>query len=163
MKLTNEKIFRASSGMRQLFATRRLFPVMVSNKLAKLAQLLDEKMEVINQTQKELVKKYGEKDEITGQLQIARFINKMDEAGNKIFDDKKEPVKVFNPAFEKYEEEWAEFRKQEEEITFTWNPPEKIKLPEKIAATCDKCHHNMDRVLEIEPEILFALADFIEI
>jgi len=38
-----------------------------------------------------------------------------------------------------------------------------VKLPEMVAATCDKCHHNMDKVLEIEPAILLSLEKFIEV
>lgn len=39
----------------------------------------------------------------------------------------------------------------------------KVKLPEMVAATCDKCHHNMDRPLEIAPNILVALDKFVEV
>ena len=39
----------------------------------------------------------------------------------------------------------------------------KIKLPEHISSTCDKCHHNMDKVWEIEPSILYAIDKFVEI
>ena len=39
----------------------------------------------------------------------------------------------------------------------------KAKLPETIAATCDKCHHNMDKPLEIAPSILVALDKFVEV
>ena len=38
-----------------------------------------------------------------------------------------------------------------------------VKLPEKVAATCDACHHNMDRAQEIEPAILMALEKFVEV
>ena len=38
----------------------------------------------------------------------------------------------------------------------------KIHLPEMIASTCDKCHHNMDKPLEIEANIIALLMDFIE-
>ena len=36
-----------------------------------------------------------------------------------------------------------------------------VKLPEKVAATCDKCKHNMDKALEIEPAILLLLEKFV--
>ncbi len=39
----------------------------------------------------------------------------------------------------------------------------KVKLPEVIAATCDKCHHNMDKPFVIEPGILVALDKFVSI
>jgi len=40
---------------------------------------------------------------------------------------------------------------------------DKIKLPEKISSTCEVCHHNMDRPLEIEPWILASLDEFVEV
>ncbi len=38
---------------------------------------------------------------------------------------------------------------------------EVIKLPEMVAATCDKCHHNMERPLELPPALLMALERFV--
>jgi len=59
---------------------------------------------------------------------------------------------------EKFTEEWNELLDQSVEITIL-----KFPLPEKIAATCDKCKHNMDKVLEIEPGILLNLIDYIDV
>lgn len=59
-----------------------------------------------------------------------------------------------------------------EEFNATWNELldvmvevkiDTIKLPEKVASTCDKCNHNMDKPLEIAPNILSNLLDFIEL
>ncbi len=36
-----------------------------------------------------------------------------------------------------------------------------VMLPEMVASTCDKCGHNMDRPLELEPAILMALSRFV--
>ena len=47
---------------------------------------------------------------------------------------------------------------KEEEIVF-----DKVKLPEMVTATCDKCNHNMDKPFEVEPSILMALEKFIEV
>jgi len=40
---------------------------------------------------------------------------------------------------------------------------EPVTLPEKVAAVCDKCGHNMDRLLEIEPATLILLEKFVKV
>lgn len=39
----------------------------------------------------------------------------------------------------------------------------KIKIPDLISATCDKCGHDMSRRFEIEPWILSSLYKFVEV
>ena len=119
--------------MRKLIEQR--FPVMVSYKLAKLVNKLNEQFKVIEAVRLGLIKKYGEAND-KGQTIV-----------------------------EQEGEQWAEFvgefnelMVQEVELVI-----EKVKLPEVVAGTCDKCHHNMDRMLEIEPSTLMALDKFVEV
>ncbi len=96
---------------------------------------LDEQFKVIEEVRNGLVKKYGETD-----------------------DKKQISVKPEGENFPKFVEEFSELMSQETEIVI-----DKVKLPEKIAATCDKCNHNMDKSFEIEPNILIQLDKFVEV
>lgn len=40
---------------------------------------------------------------------------------------------------------------------------EPVTLPAKVASTCDKCNHNMDKPFEIEPIVLMFLDKFITV
>jgi hypothetical protein len=135
MKLTNLEIWTANIPLQQL--NQQKFPVRVSYALAKLAQKLNEQVKIIDEVRQGLVKKHGEKDEKTGQPTI----------------------QPNTPAMEAFSAEWVDLLKQEVEVDIK----ETIKLPDKVAATCDKCHHNMDKALEVEPVILLALDKFIEV
>ena len=93
-----------------------------------------------------LLKKYGEEDK-RGRPSVEQTLK--DPEGNEI------P----NPKFALFEKDFLELLAQEVEIDIQ----EKVKLPEVVAATCDKCHHNMDKVLEIKPRVLIGLDKFVEI
>jgi hypothetical protein len=134
MKVTNGTIFSAREPLRILLGQK--FPVMVSYKLAKMAHVVQDQLHIITETRNALIEKHGTKE-------------------------KGKPGKTVppnTPAMEAFSKELAELLELEVELKI-----EKVKLPEKVAATCDKCHHNMDRPLEIEPSILLALEDFIEV
>jgi len=133
VKLTNGDIWGSQEPLRKLIEQR--FPVMVSYKLAKLVMKLNEQFKVIEEVRTGLIKKYGEADE-KGNTQ----------------------VKQDGENFPKFVEEFNELMAQEHTIDF-----EKVKLPEKVASTCDQCHHNMDKAFEIEPTILIALDKFVEV
>ena len=135
MKLNNGEIFAAREPLQKLMEIK--LPVKASLGVAKLANKLNEKLKVIEEVRNGLVKTYGEKDPANPQ----QF-----------------RVSPENEKFAKFAEELEELFAQEEEVVF-----DKIKLPEKVAATCDKCNHNMDKMLEIEPNILMALEKFVEI
>jgi len=111
------------------------FHVKVSYNLAKLAQKLDGPTKVVDETRKALVQKHG-KSEKGGQPTI----------------------QPNTPAMEAFSEEWAVLMTEEVEVDC-----EKVKLPDKIASTCDKCHHNMDKPYEIEGVVLLSLDKFIEV
>lgn len=134
MRLTNGDIWGAQEPLKKLIEQR--FPVMVSYKLAKLVKKLDEQFRVIEEVRVGLIKKYGEAGE----------------KGNM-------SVNQDGENFPKFVEEFNELMAQEVDI----KELEKVKLPEKVASTCDKCHHNMDKMFEIEPNILIALDKLIEV
>ena len=135
MKLTNGEIFVAREPLAKLMEQR--FPVMVSYKLAKLASALNDQLKVIDETRNKLIKDYGTPDKDNTQ-QIS--------------------VRPDSDGFAKFAEEFAELMATEVELDIA-----KVKLPEKVAATCDACHHNMDKMLEIEPGTLLLLDKFIEV
>jgi hypothetical protein len=146
-KLTNAEIWTAQTILPNLLNQK--FPVMVSYKLAKLAQKIKEPALVIEETRNALIKKHGKPNDRTGQAEVTQTITET--------VDGKEVAKP-NPAMAAFSEEWAKLLKLEVEVEF-----DKVKLPDKVASTCDKCHHNMDRPLEIEPGILLALDKFVEV
>jgi len=133
MKLTNEYIFASQEPLRKLIEQK--LPVLVSYKLAKLVKKLDEQFSIIEEVRLGLVKKYGEVD------------------GNSQFS-----VKPESENWPKFLEEYNELMAQETEIVIG-----KVKLPEKVSSTCDKCNHTIEKVFEIEPQILIALDRFLEV
>ena len=135
MKLNNGDIFMAREPLQKLMEQK--FPVMVSYKLAKLIGKLNEQLKVIDDVRNGLIRTYGKADKDNPQ-QIS------------VPQDGKD--------FPKFMEEFATLMGQEVEIVI-----DKVKLPEKVAATCDKCSHNMDKSLEIEPSVLLALEKFVEV
>ena len=98
---------------------------------------LNEQLKVIDEVRNGLIKTYGKPDKDNPQ-QIS------------VPQDSKD--------YGKFLEEFVELMNQEVEVVI-----EKVKLPEKVAATCDSCHLNMDKSLEIEPSTLMALDKFIEV
>ncbi len=142
MKLTNGDIFAAQEPLKKLIEQK--FPVMVSYKLAKMIKKLDEPYKLIEETKQGLIKKYGAVDS-TGKLVTRKGDNDVD-----ILDLSPEREREFL-------EEFNELMNQEVEIVM-----DKVKLPEKVASTCDKCNHNMDKPFEIEPKIMLALDKFVE-
>ena len=133
MKLTNGDIWGAQEPLRKLVGQK--FPVLVSYKLSKLVMKLNEQFKVIEEVRNGLIKKYGETDE-KGNIQ----------------------VKPDTENFAKFVAEFNELMAQEVELVC-----EKVKLPEKVAATCDACKHNMDKAFEIEPQILIQLDKLMEV
>ena len=133
MKLTNGDIFGSQEPLKKLVGER--LPVKVSYSLAKLVMKLNEQFKVIEEVRNGLIKKYGKTDE-KGQTQV-------------------EPD---GENFPKFVGEFNELMSQEVEMVV-----EKVKLPEKVAATCDACHHNMDKLYEVEANVLIALDKFVEV
>ena len=67
-------------------------------------------------------------------------------------------VEQGSESWEKFVSEFNELMSLEVEVVF-----DKIKLPEKISSTCDKCNHSIDKPFEIEAKILMALDKFVEV
>ncbi|KKN62200.1 hypothetical protein LCGC14_0514790 [marine sediment metagenome] len=135
LKLTNGQIYQAKEPLQSLMEIK--LPVRASYNVAKLAIKLNDKLRAIEETKNGLIKKYGKpgKDK-PGQIE----------------------VHPDSEGFMPFVTEMNELMLVEEEVVFT-----KIQLPESVTSTCDKCSHNMDRPLEIEPSILMALEKFIEV
>jgi|TARA_Y100000310_G_scaffold321723_1_gene379768 hypothetical protein len=137
MKLTNKDILNAQGSLNKLLQEK--LPVKVSFELAKLSSTLREPIETFERVRKSLVEKHQVKFE---QREDGATIIKSEVEGN----------------VEKFVEEVAELAEQETEVIFT-----PVKLPERIASTCDKCNHNMDKDLEIEGAVLVALEKFVTV
>ena len=131
--VTNGEIFNSLDAIREL--VRLKFPVLTSVSLARLAQRLDTERKPINEAYNALIEKYGEPDE-KGQPHI---------------DDS-------FPRWKEFEVERQTLFAQEIE----WKYP-KAQIPLTVAATCDKCHHNMERPLELEPLVFLTLDKFLEL
>ena len=139
MKLDNGTIFMAREPLAKLMGEK--FPVKTSYNLAKMAGKLQEQLKVIDDVRNGLIKTYGKPDKDNPQ-QLS--------------------VPQGSKGFPKFMAEFAELMNKEEEIDFG-KIEVPVKLPEKVAGTCDKCSHNMDRLLEIEPSVLMALDKFVDV
>ena len=134
MKLTNKEIVLANQAFQRLNAIK--FPVRTAFLLVKAAATLDKLVEVIEKMRRQFIETHAQKEE-SGRLK---------------------PIEPGTPEMEDFNKDWVALLEEEQsvgEIT-------PVKLPEKIASTCDKCHHNMDKPLEIEPDILKPLEKFID-
>jgi len=131
MKLQNGDIFRAREPLQKLMEVK--LPVKASYQVAKLANTLNLQLKIVDDVRNKLITEYGTKSE-SGQISIDQT----------------------SPNLPKFLEEFGELLEQEVDLQI-----EKVKLPESVSATCDSCHHNMNRQLEVEPSILMALEKFI--
>lgn len=110
------------------------FPVKVAWGLAKLANKLNDNLRPVDETRNGLIKKYGTQE------------------GSQYH------ISPGDEAWEAFSREHEELMAQEVEMVF-----DKVRIPEKVAGACDKCSHNMDICLTIEPNVLMALEQFIEV
>ena len=133
MKLTNGEVFGAREPLQKL--VQLPFPVKTSYQLAKLAKVLSGQLQIIDEVRNNLIRKYGK------------------EEGKQVTVDPLDTEK-----FNGFAKEWIELLVQEVELDIT-----PVKFSEKIASTCDKCHHNMDKTFEIEPATLIALDKFLDV
>lgn len=104
MKLTNGEIFNAKEPLNKLLEER--LPVKVSFALAKIAQKLNEKYEVIEMTRAGLIRTYGKVDPLNPRHQL---------------------VTPDCDGFSKFEEEFKELMEQEVELVI-----EKVTLPDTL-------------------------------
>lgn len=137
MKVTNRELTEAKGALDKLLQEK--MPVRVSWGLAKLSKKVGEPIEAFILVRDGLFKKYNVKP-TQNEEGVVSLTSEVD--GN----------------LEKFSEEFKELLDLTVELVV-----EKVKLPEKVAATCDKCNHNMDKQFEIEPVILMALEKFVEV
>lgn len=136
MKVTNQTVREAFQAVQILGGSK--LPVKVSLQVAKLKKELKDLAEPVEETRQTLVKQHAELDK--------EGKPKQKENGEAIIKDRE----AFNADFKTLMDETVEVQSA------------KITLPATVASTCDKCHHNMDKALEIEPNILEALIEFLE-
>lgn len=159
MKLQNGEIFMAWDALNKLAPEGTLFPVRASMAIAHLRTKLEAPHRELEEVRNGLIRRYGEADPENSQnVSIKEVSEKKDDKGKVLNGKDGKPIMEPNPDFPKFAEEIRELMEKEVEVEF-----EKVKLPEKVAATCDKCSHNMDRMLEVEPNVLMALEKFVEI
>ncbi len=139
MKLNNGEIWMSREPLAKLMEQK--FPIKTSYDLAKMVGKLNEQLKIIDGVRSGLVRTHGTPDKDNSQQMS---------------------VPAGSEGFNKFMEELAELMNKEEDIDFG-KVTVPVKLPEKVAATCDSCHHNMDRLLEIEPSILITLEKFIAV
>ena len=136
MKIRNSDVTGAKTALVELLKMK--FPIKTSMEIAKLDVKLNEPVDVFVKARDGLFAAYDIKREVEdGQI---RFTS-----------DKEGDLREFTDKFN-------ELFREEVEVDF-----KKVKLPEKVASTCEKCHHNMDKLLEIEPSLLVALDKFVEV
>jgi len=133
MEITNREIFESRNAIQELL--RYKLPIKPSMQVAKLSRKVNELLKDIDVVRKGLIEKYGEKNEKGGM-----------------------EVKQTNEHYPVFMSEFNELLSLNVQITV-----EKVRMPEMIPSTCDFCHHNMDKKLEIEPWILAALEKFIDV
>lgn len=149
MNLTNGEILGAAVALRDIREEK--LPVKVSMNLAQLALKLDEPIKAFEEVKSGLTKTY----EITQEQE-------KDKDG-KVLEDEKGNIRTILKAkkpeiLQKFLDEMNELLLLEVEVVVT-----KVKLPEKIAGTCDKCNHNMDVPLQLTQGTLIALAKLVEV
>lgn len=108
-------------------------PIMVSYRLAKLVAKLKDQTNVITQVRNALIAKWEVADD-----------------HGRVNDD--------SPNLPACNAEFQVLLAEEVDIAF-----DVVRLPVKVVTTCEKCHHNMDKDLEIEPRVLIALEKFVEV
>ena len=137
MKLEKKAIYEAYPMLVRL--ARMRLPVRASVDAATIIKKLTPAYEVLSGEGNKLIKQHGTEDPKTKQIGVR--------VGTASMDKYEADLKVM------LEGEW------DEDLSI-----KKVKLPDVIAGSCDKCHHNLDIKFLIEPEILVPLVDlFVEV
>ena len=142
MKLTNGEVFIAWDGLDKIMRER--LPVKVSMGLVKIRTAIFPAYKEILEVRDSLIKTHGE-DNPNGQ----KGIQGPNSSGKEI-----------SPGWDAFSNAHDTLMDVERDEDFTITI---VKLPEKVAATCDKCHHNMDKPFEIEGVVILALEKFVEV
>ncbi len=142
MELKQGEIYMAMSPQAggQLSPMARLMaeklPVMVSFGLAKLQIALKDSVTIVESVKGGLIQKHGPKPEGNAPIQI----------------------KPGDPNWPTFIDEFNQLLEEVIDVKF-----EPVELPLVVASTCDQCHHNMDRPLEISGDDVLALIKFITV
>lgn len=148
MKLLNGEILGAVQSLGEL---RKLkLPIKTSSDLVKMALKLEEPLKAYQEVLKGLFETNETITKQDGDAVLFRSTKKEHE--------KWDYSKATPPNVEKCMAGINELLRLESEVVI-----QKVKLPEKIAGTCDKCSHNMDVPLQIEGELLLPLEKLIEV
>ncbi len=134
-ELSYRDIWEASIGFQLLDSLRLPFHVKVSKNLAKVNVALRPHIEVVTEVRNKLIEKHAPRE------------------NGKIL-----PIQPNTPEMQAFDTEWAELCKDKVDVDY-----EVVSLPEKIASTCDQCHHNMDKPLTIPFKILVLLDKIAEV
>ena len=135
--LTNREIWKAYPQLVEL--SRVKLPIRPSIGVAKIINILEKPYTIIDKKRLEILAEYAKVDPKTKEKSLTP-----NDAGYSGFVEKLDEL---------LDMEW------DKDIKI-----EKVKLPERIAGTCDACHHNMDVEFLIEAFILVPLQEkFVEV
>lgn len=143
MKVTNRDLFDGKNALQQLVMIK--LPVIQSANAAKLFRLFNDALKDLDIVRRSLIETYGTDAKSGRGKEVLEFID----------IDGEEKA---NPAFDSFKKEWNELLDMEVDVK-----PVKVLLPQMVSSVCDKCHHNMDKPLEIEPWIIATLDKFVEV
>lgn len=134
MKLSNIEVYQAYQVIQKIGEIK--LPVKSSLSLAKFSIALQPHYQAIEKVRNQLITQFGVKTNNNVTMVGAPQEN-----------------------MDKFVAGFNELMEDDVDVAFDG----KIRLPEKVCSTCDKCNHNMDRPLEIEPSLLIPLDKFIEV
>ena len=155
MELTNKEIFNAAKPLQEMLRER--YPIQTAAAIAKLVVKLKPCIEEMETVREGLYETYGVKDS-SGRASVNAMIPKLDSKGEPELGANKLPILIENPQFKLFQDAVAELMDIKIEIVL-----QPVTLPLKVASTCDKCHHNMDKPLEIKPETLILLEKMVKV
>jgi len=139
MTVTNQKLRDMAVALKALDQVR--LPVLTSLQVAKLKNAVFIAVGPVEETRDKLIVQYADRDE-----------------QGKVIRGEGNSFRIAPERMEAFAEDYKRLLAEEAEL-----PDIKFSLPMVVSATCDKCHHNMDRPLELEPSILSPLLEFIDI
>lgn len=134
MKLTKLELLTIGNAVQQIGNIK--FPIQSKTKLIGLIAQLNKAITPVDKERQAIYKKYTNK-----------------------YDDKGTKIRLTDQQQEAMQTDIDSYLDGEIEFDFS----EKVTLPKMISSTCDKCHHNMDKPLEVESNILAILEPFIEV
>ena len=135
--VTNRVIMEALKACQVL--GDNVLPVKVSLQVAKLKKELTDLAQPVEETRQKLIYQYAQKD-AEGKMKLTE-----DNTGIFLADGA-----AFQSAGRELMDETVEVKSA------------KITLPATVTSTCDTCKHNIDKPLEVAPNILEVLLDFLE-